>query len=223
MKGMFTISKQQLILSSIAVLLCSFLISAVSGSGRVFIIEPTQEVIENVKLGVSDKVSGNLSVSNGFIDFYIKSPSGIVLLCYNKTSFNIFNITAEEDGNYSMHLVNTYQTENGNINVTLTYACDITIVLHGRVNVNHSVGTATVIEVPPPIEYPDPEFDNDLYTKYLSFLRAHQILRIVRNVRKYVPWQSSLLVVSSCIALVTALIEIVKLVHRRSFPASLMS
>jgi len=219
MKGMSSISKQRLILSSIAVLLCSFLISAVSGRGGVFVIESTQEVIENVELGVSDKVSGNLSVSNGFVDFYIKSPSGIVLLCYNKTAFDIFNFTAEEDGNYSMHLANTHQTEN--VSVTLNYSVAVKVDLYAGVNVDYSVGTATVISTPPPIEHPDPEID-DLHRKYLNFLKAHEILRILRGVRKYVPLQNSLLVLG-CIALATALIEIGKLVHRRSFPASLVS
>lgn len=219
MKGMSNISKQRLILSFIAVLLCSFLISAVSGRGGVFIIEPMQEVIENVELGVSDKVSGNLSVNNGFIDFYITTPSGEVLLSYNKTTFDTFSFVAHENGTFTMHLVNKHRAEN--VNVTLNYAVHFTIFLQGEVNVGYNVGTATVISTPPPVEHPDPEI-NDLTRKYLNFLKAHEILRIVRGVRKYVPLQLSFLVLG-CIALATALIEIVKLVHRSSFPASLMS
>jgi len=206
---------------SIVFLSSIFFIGIVNARGGTFIVEPSEKTNERVKLGARDTVRGNFSVSNGFIDFYIMSPSGTVFLRYNKTAFDIFNFTAEEDGNYTMHLVNTYQAEN--VSVTLNYSVHFVITLQGEVDVGYSVGTATVIEVPLPIEYPDPEFDDDLYRKYLSFLRAHQILRIVRNVRKYVPFQSSLLVAFICIALVTALREIVKLVHRRSFPASLMS
>lgn len=138
---------------------------------------------------------------------------------HNKTAFDIFNFTAEEDGNYTMHLVNTYQAEN--VSVTLNYSVHFVITLQGEVDVGYSVGTATVIPIRPPIPDPDPELD-DLTRKYLNFLKAHEILRIVRGVRKYVPLQLSFLVLG-CIALATALIEIVKLARRTSFPASLMS
>lgn len=81
-------NKRRLITVSIAVLLASFFISAVGARGGEFIIEPLQEATENIELTVSDEVLGNLSVSNGFIDFYVTSPSGAILLCYNKTAFN---------------------------------------------------------------------------------------------------------------------------------------
>lgn len=204
---------------SIVFLSSIFFVGIVNARGGTFIIEPSEKANERVKLGVRDAIRGNFSVSNGFIDFYIASPSGIVLLCYNKTAFNTFNLTAEEDGNHTMHLINAYQTEN--LNVTLNYAVHVVITLHAEVNMVHSVGTATVISTPLPVEHPDPELD-DLYRKYFNFLKAHEILRIVRSFRKYVPLQNSLLVLG-CIALATALIEIVRLVRRRSVPASLMS
>jgi len=209
---------------SIALLSSIFFVGIVNARGGTLVIEPSGKATERVKLGVRDAVRGNFSVSNGFIDFYIASPSGIVLLCYNKTAFNTFNLTAEEDGNYTMCLANTYQTEN--VNVTLTYACDIKIVIQAGINVGYSVGTATVIEVPPPIEHPDPEFDNDLYRKYLNFLKAHAILRIATSAREYMPLRNGLLVFDCvalavvCIVLATGMIEIVRLLRRRPVPTS---
>ena len=79
-------------------------------------------------------------------------------------------------------------------------------------DVDHSVGTEIIIELPPPA--PDPEID-DPYSKYLNFLKAHEIFRIIRGFRKYMPLQNTLLVLG-CVALVTALIEITELVHYRS-------
>lgn len=146
MKGIFDMNKRRLILVSIAVLLASFFISAVSARGCEFVIEPLREVTENVELNVSDEVFGNLSVSNGFIDFYVTNPSGIILLCYNKTAFNTFNFAAGENGLFTMHLANTHQTEN--VNVTLNYAVHFKAVLQEKINVGYSVGTAHVISPP---------------------------------------------------------------------------
>lgn len=128
---------------SIIFLLCIFFVGIVNARGGIFIVEPSGKATERVEFGVSDEVHGNLSVSNGFIDFYIASPSGTVLLCYNKTAFNVFNLTAEEEGNYTFHLVNSYQTEN--VNVTLNYFIVFTVDLYAEVNVGYSLGTAVVI------------------------------------------------------------------------------
>ena len=81
-------------------------------------------------------------------------------------------------------------------------------------DVDHSVGTEIIIELPPPAPDPDPEID-DPYSKYLNFLKAPEIFRIIRGFRKYMPLQNTLLVLG-CVALVTALIEITELVHYRS-------
>lgn len=202
---------------SIVFLSSIFFVGIVNARGGTFIIEPSEKANERVKLGARDTVRGNFSVSNGFIDFYIMSPSGTVFLRYNKTAFDIFNFTAEEDGNYTMHLINTYQAEN--VSVTLNYSVHFVITLQGEVNVGYSVGTATVISIRPPIPDLNPELD-DPYRKYLNFLKAHEILRVVRGVREYLPLQNSLLVLG-CIALIVASIEIAELVHRKSFPARL--
>lgn len=95
-------------------------------------MEPFRKSIESVGLGVSDEVVGNLSVSNGFIDFYITSPSGVVLLCYNHTVFNTFSFTAEEKGVFVFHLANTYQTEN--VEVILNYGVNFKVVLQEQIN-----------------------------------------------------------------------------------------
>ena len=196
---------------SIVFLSAIFFVGIVNATREIFAVEPSAEATERVRLGVRNAISGNFSVSKGFIDFYITSPSGIVILCYNNTEFNVFNLTAEEEGNYTFHLVNTYQTEN--VNVTLTYACDIKIVIQAGVNVGYSVGTATVISTRPSIPDPDLELD-DPYMKYLNFLKAHEILRIVDGFRKYMPLQNTLSVLG-CVALVATLIETTELAHYR--------
>ncbi|MDH5595268.1 MAG: emp24/gp25L/p24 family protein [Candidatus Bathyarchaeota archaeon] len=208
---------------SIVFLSSIFFVGIVNARGGTFIIEPSEKANERVKLGACDTVRGNFSVSNGFIDFYIMSPSGTVFLRYNKTAFDIFNFTAEEDGNYSMHLINAYQTEN--VNVTLNYAVHVVINLYGEINVVQSVETSTVISAPLPIPDPDPKLD-DPYRKYLNFLKAHEILRIATSAREYMPLQNSLLVFDCvalavvCIALATGTLEIVRLVRRRPVPTS---
>jgi len=90
-------NRKYLIPVSIVVLLASFFISGVNARDSEFVIEPLQEVTENVVLNISDEVSGNLSVSNGFVDFYVRSPSGAILLCCNKTAFNTFSFVAGEE------------------------------------------------------------------------------------------------------------------------------
>jgi hypothetical protein len=125
----------------VAVSLLIFFINATYARGGVFIIEPTQEVIEKVELEVPDEVVGNISVSNGLIDFYVRNPSGILLFCYNNTAFETFNFTAEENGNYTIHLANTNMSEN--VTVTLEYGIHFYLVLHGEIKMTFNVGATT--------------------------------------------------------------------------------
>jgi len=131
------------IFTFIALLLVSFLIATVHARGGAYTVEPTQEVTDTVKLGISDGVVGNVSVSDGVIDFYVTSPSGFVLLWYKKTSFDTFNFTAEENGIYTMHLANTNLAEN--VTVILNYAVNFVIVVQTSIKLDSSIGTAHVI------------------------------------------------------------------------------
>jgi len=211
--------KRRLIFATLTIFLASFFITAAGARGDVFVIEPAQEVTENVELDVSSDVAGNFSVKNGFIEFYVTDPSGIVILCYNKTAFNTFSFAAGENGIFTMHLVNTYQTEK--VNVTLNYGINFCVVIQEKVNADFSLGTARV--VPPPTLPPSPEDSPNLdnpYEKYLNFVSARFVLRILRDVWKYMPLQNTVLILG-CTLLVTALIEISKRAYLKSSKHSL--
>lgn len=90
---------------------------------------PMQEVIETVELKVSKNmqvdVCGNISVINGFVDFYVISPSGNTILCYNEVLFCWFNFSAIENGTYTMHLMNIQSEDD--IVVTLIYGLNFKV------------------------------------------------------------------------------------------------
>jgi hypothetical protein len=83
----------------------------------IFVIEPSKEVIKAVDCGGCVSICGNLSVVNGFVDFYVTSPSGTVLFFYNKTAFTDFTIINIENGTYIFHIVNSWS--NNNVTATL--------------------------------------------------------------------------------------------------------
>jgi len=128
----------------LAVFVAGSFICNVSARGGVFVVEPMQEVIEEIELTVSDKTSanvcGNFSVNDGVIDFYVTSPSGIMLLCYNETAFNRFNFTAVENGTYVMHLANTWSTSNAT--ATLDYGVNWEITLQAQTSLRwHTIAS----------------------------------------------------------------------------------
>jgi len=128
--------KRILIFFLLAVFLAGPFIGNVSARGGVFVVEPMQEEIEEIELTVSDKttanVCGNFSVNDDFIDFYVTSPSGIMLLCYNKTTFNRFYFAAVENGTYVIHLSNTWSTSN--VTATLNYGVNWEITLQAEIS-----------------------------------------------------------------------------------------
>ncbi|MDH5266326.1 MAG: emp24/gp25L/p24 family protein [Candidatus Bathyarchaeota archaeon] len=112
---------------------------------------------ESVELTVSDKtsadVSGNVSIVDGFVDFYVTSPSGIVLLCYNKTAFDKFSFTAVENGTYVIHLANRFSTNN--ITATLNYGVNFEITLHVKIPLTwHTISVWQVtLTSSPPVDF----------------------------------------------------------------------
>lgn len=131
------------------VLAGSLLVASVQARGGTFNIEPGREATDTVELGVSDSIVGNVSVCNGRIDFYILDPSGVTILCCNKTSFESFNLTAKEKGVYTIHLVNNYEA--GNVTILLDYGANFNLVLYGSINLSTSTGVATVVAGPIPL------------------------------------------------------------------------
>jgi hypothetical protein len=134
--------KKSVILIFLILLVVNIFVGTVNARGGVFVIEPTKEIIDSVELAVSDNTSanvcGNLSVVDGFVDFYVTSPSGVVLLCYNRTALNSFNFTAVENGTYVLHLRNTLSASN--VTATLNYGVNWQIALHGEIHLTwHTV------------------------------------------------------------------------------------
>lgn len=117
-------------------------------------VKPMQEVTENVEVAVSNttyvSVCGNLSVVNGFIDFYITNPSRSIILCQNRTSFSCFNFSATENGTYTLHLANI-ELENDVI-ATLNYGVNYEIILQATIHPTwHTIATwQTTIMTPMP-------------------------------------------------------------------------
>ena len=141
-------TRRTLVNVPLVLLLAGLCIGSVNARGGSFIVAPWNEVTEKVQLGVTDKVFGNVSVSNGFIDFFVTNPSNNLLFYGNKTSLETFNFTADEKGIYVMHIVNNYQTEN--VNVTLSYALSITIVLTASVTLSTTVSATTISAIVSP-------------------------------------------------------------------------
>jgi hypothetical protein len=151
------VNKRKLLPVLLTVFLGISFLGKVDARGGVFLIEPKQEVIDSIELTVSDKtsanVAGSMSVANGSIDFYVTSPSGIVLFCYNNTDFEKFNFTALENGTFVMHLLNTQLTNN--VTATLDYGVNWKITLQAAMTFhatsNTVVTTETALVEPSPI------------------------------------------------------------------------
>lgn len=152
MKSEIKLKKRQLILFFLAVFLAGSLMGNVNARGDVFVIEPMQEVTESVEFTLSDvlsaDVSGNMSVIDGFIDFYVTSPSGKNVLYYNKTTFTSFNFIVMENGTYTLHLANTWSANN--VTATLNYGVNFKVTLAMNVGVKHDVTPQTVYLTPSP-------------------------------------------------------------------------
>jgi len=125
-------------------LVASFFIGMVNARGEAFVIEPSKEVIEKVELKVPDEVVGNVTVSNGSIDFYITNPSGTILFYSNETAFESFKFTAKQNGTYIMHLLNPTQE---NVTATLNYGINFFIILQETITMTSSLGTAVVTTI----------------------------------------------------------------------------
>lgn len=150
---MFAIElRRQVTFVFFSLVLTSLFVISAQARGGTFNIAPTQEATDTVKLWVSDSIVGNVSVYNGRIDFCISNPHGVTVLCYNQTSFESFNLTAEEEGVYIIHLVNNYETEN--VTVLLSYGANFNVVLQLNLSVGMSTGVATVVAIPtPPVPF----------------------------------------------------------------------
>jgi hypothetical protein len=163
----------------ISLLLALFFVGQVYARGENFIIEPNHEVTETIPLTVSSSVTGNVS-ANGKVDFYVNSPSGAVIYCANKTTFNPFSFVANENGNYTIHVINSNQE---NVTSILNYNIHLVVVLQEKIGVNFNVA-ATVI--------PATATSIDWVTLIESLFGIGSVvellLKIRKGIRKFVEW-----------------------------------
>ena len=143
-----------------------FFIRTAEARGDTLILKPAQEVEETIQLSLSDEVYGNISAIEGLVDFYVTSPSGIVLLWYNVTEFSRFNFTARENGLYTLHLVNALQTRN--VTAVLNYCVHYKIVISENLSFSGATETMTTTIKTTPI----PPLDwLDIFKPFLELVR----------------------------------------------------
>jgi hypothetical protein len=144
---------RRLVYALVALLLVSLFVASVEARGGNLVISPSGEAIEKIQLAPPDNVVGNMSVSDGFVDFFVTNPSYDIVYRSLKTSFDSFNFTANESGIYVMHFVNKYQS--GDVNVTLYYGCNFFFVTSVNIGISTfstqttTLGDATITRVQP--------------------------------------------------------------------------
>ncbi len=110
-----------------SILLLAVFTCPVNARGGVFVIQPHQEAIESLPNyfdNSADNAAGNVS-SDGFIDFYILSPNGTILQCYNRTAFVEFKVSPNTEGICTLHMANNYESRN--VTVNLQYGINLFI------------------------------------------------------------------------------------------------
>lgn len=175
---MFKMKKRTLtiIICFLLVLLCVGQAYARSGN---LVIEPSRKAVETVNLTVSSSVTGNISADR-MVDFYVNSPSGAVIFNTNKTTFATFSFTANENGNYTINVINSNQETTIAI---LNYSIKHNVVLQGNVNLNFNVASTVI---------PATAITIDWVTMILTLSGIGSIvgllLKILKGIRKFVKW-----------------------------------
>jgi len=144
---------RRLVCALVALLSVSLSVASVEARGGGFVISPSGEAIEKIQLAPPDNVVGNMSVSNGFVDFFVTNPSDDIVYQSLNTSFDSFNFAANESGIYVMHFVNRYQS--GDVNVTLCYGLNFFFAASVNIGISTfstettTLGDATITRVQP--------------------------------------------------------------------------
>lgn len=182
-------------------ILVSLTIGVANARSEELVIEPKNKIIGSLKLGVHDEIIGNISVQDGFVDFYVYNPSGGALLFYNQTSGTSFNFTVSENGNYTFCFINSLEQDP--VTVFLNYGIVFVVESSLNVGIDFSTGVAQVITLPP-IEPPDdfPDLEN-LFEKYLNLQESDKILRIAKGASQYVPLRNIVIALSSILFTIT--------------------
>jgi hypothetical protein len=129
------------------ILLLALLTSSVSARGGVFVVPPTQSVVQSLpSLNTDESVAGIFSAT-GPIDFYVLGPSGTLLLFYNQTEFSDFKFYPDVKGICTICMVNCEPT---NVTVNLTYGINFVVNLYETVDLSFSTHTTLQPVQPPP-------------------------------------------------------------------------
>jgi hypothetical protein len=114
-------------------------IGSAQGRGGNFTVNPYSEVTEEIALTLPHKIIGNLSISNGFVDFFIIDPSNQTIYSEEKVQSSSFAFTAQENGTYVMHILNKYQTFA--VTATLSYNVNFFVTVSAELNFSMSITT----------------------------------------------------------------------------------
>jgi len=116
---------------------------------RVFVIQPSEMVAENVQ--VTDgcqSIAGNVSVVGGVIDFYVTDPSETTILWYENVSFKDFSVNTIQKGTYLIHLANRGSIDN--VTATLFYGKNFNYVFSETVRTWHTITTTMTVSTQSP-------------------------------------------------------------------------
>lgn len=143
------------ILAIVILLVCFSLFKIVYASAETLVVETGQEVIRTVDSHGCVSICGNLSVTQGYVDFFVTGPSGNVLLLCNKTAFTEFNVTTVENGTYAFHIANMW-SPNATV-VTLCYGKNFEVVLQENLKIWLDVSMWTFVASTPTPMFPSGE------------------------------------------------------------------
>jgi hypothetical protein len=196
-----------------------FFVGTAKARDESFVIQPKQEAVEYVNLAGSGNASGNLSASQGQIDFFIRDPNGIIIQEFLNVSTTPFSFVADKKGNYSMCMDSNYEAFN--VTVILDYTVELRADPSASIGVSSS-GTAHVYSVmrPPFLNLQDDEGSDYVIGPYRAFQDATQMLRVIDSGSAFLPFRGVNLtgcIVASVMALVwVAGIELCTNKHRLS-------
>lgn len=180
------------ILLAIAVFMLVSFIGIAKASGNViFVIGPKQEAVEHVNLWGSGRASGNLSVSSGQIDFFVRDPDGIIVQEFLNISTTSFSFVADKNGNYSLCMDNIYEAFN--VTVELNYGVELTFYGSSTIGISTSASMSTQISPtfvrPHPLNLEDDEGSDYVITPYRIFQGATQMLEAINSGGVFLPFR----------------------------------
>jgi hypothetical protein len=125
----------------VMMLACLPLLGRAYASVETFVAEPEREVTLTVDSNGCVSIYGNISIMQGYVDFYITDPSGNTLCLFNMTAFTDFNIASPENGTYTFHIANPWSPNN--VTATLFYGKSFRVVIQEEMRMWQEISTST--------------------------------------------------------------------------------